>query len=155
MFCVVGFFIPGFTAFFILGLQMGVELLGVQCPTSWTVVWALTTVGMIIAPFIFIRIIYKKTSDGYHLSEDKLIIFNVLEYTFIQATLAAFFTSGRVLCYVTDGQNGIEFAFTGWIALPFLVILSLIFDNLREQKIAQQVKMGAGNIAKTEKKAID
>jgi hypothetical protein len=76
----------------------------------------------------------KRILEGYNLTTDKLIIFNIIEYVFIQATLATFFTSGQTLCYVTDGQNGLEFAFTGWMALPFLIVLSLVFDNLRGRK---------------------
>ena len=81
----------------------------------------------------------KRLSEGYNLTTDKLIIFNIIEYTFIQATLAIFFTNGQMLCYVTDGQNGLELAFTGWMALPFLTVLSLVFDNLREKK-AEELK---------------
>jgi hypothetical protein len=88
----------------------------------------------VTAPFIFIRQMNKKLSKGYNLTTDKLTIFNIIEYTFIQATLATFFTNGQTLCYVSDGQNGLEFAFTGWMALPFLVALSLLFDNLRQRK---------------------
>jgi hypothetical protein len=79
----------------------------------------------------------KRVSGGYNLPTGELIIFNIVEYTFIQATLAAFFTSGRTRCYVTDGQNGLEFAFTGWMALPVLVVLSFVFDKLREGKIEE------------------
>ena len=133
-FCIAGLFIPGFTAIAILGLQMGLGLLGIECSTSWTILWTLTTIGLVTAPFIFIRQMNKRLSEGYNLTTDKLTIFNIIEYTFIQATLATFFTSGQTLCYVSDGQNGLEFAFTGWMALPFLVALSLLFDNLRERK---------------------
>jgi hypothetical protein len=133
-FCIAGLFIPGFTAIAILGLQMGLGLLGIECSTSWTVLWTLTAIGMVTAPFIFIRQMNKKLSKGYNLTTDKLTIFNIIEYTFIQATLATFFTNGQTLCYVSDGQNGLEFAFTGWMALPFLVALSLLFDNLRQRK---------------------
>jgi len=133
-FCIAGLFIPGFTAIAIWGLQMGLGLLGIECSTSWTVLWTLTTIGMVMVPLIFIQQMNKRLSKGYNLTTDKLTIFNLIEYTFIQATLAIFFTSGQTLCYVSDGQNGLEFAFTGWMALPFLVVLSLLFDNLRERK---------------------
>jgi hypothetical protein len=140
-FCIAGLFIPGFTAIAILGLQMGLGLLGIECSTSWTVLWTLTTIGMVTAPFIFVRQMNKRLSAGYNLTTDKLTIFNIIEYTFIQATLATFFTSGQTLCYVSDGQNGLEFVFTGWMALPFLVALSLLFDNLRERK-TDEIKEG-------------
>lgn len=134
-FCLAGLFIPGFTAIAIMGLQKGLEFLGIECSTSWTVLWSVTAIGMLIAPFIFIRQMYKRLLNGYHLTTDKLTIFNIIEYTCIQATLAIFYTSGRTLCYVSDGQNGLEFIFTGWMALPFLVVLSLVFDNFREKRI--------------------
>jgi hypothetical protein len=116
---------------------MGFEFVGIECASSWTIVWTLTTVGLVAAPIFFVRLMNKTLSAGYNLTTDKLIIFNIVEYTFIQGTLAAFFTNGRTLCYVTDGQNGLEFAFTGWMALPFLVVLSLVFDKMREEKTAE------------------
>lgn len=140
-FCIAGFFIPGFTAIAIVGLQMGIGLLGIECSKSWTVLWTLTTVGSVAAPFVFVRLMNKRLLEGYNLTTDKLIIFNVIEYTFIQCTLSIFFTSGQTLCYGSGGQNGLEFAFTGWMSMPFLVVLSLVFDNLREIRI-EEIKDG-------------
>ena len=133
-FCIAGFFIPGFTAIAILGLQMGVKLLGIECSKSWIVVWTLTTVGAGVAPFVFIRLMNKRLLEGYNLTANPLIVFNIIEYVFIQSTLAAFFTNGQTLCYVSDGQNGLELAFTGWMSMPFLVALSWMFDNIREKR---------------------
>ena len=133
-FCIAGLFIPGFTAIAILGLQMGVGLLGVECSKSWIVVWTLTTVGAVVAPLVFIRLMNKRLLEGYNLTANPLIIFNIIEYTFIQSTLATLFTNGQTLCYVSDGQNGLEFAFTGWMSMPFLVALSLVFDTIRERR---------------------
>lgn len=132
-FCIAGIFMPGFTAVAIFGLQMGIAFFGVECSNAWTILWTLTTTGMVVAPFIFIRLMDKRLSEGYNLTIDKLIFFNIIEYIFIQASLTMLFTKGHTLCYVTDGQNGIEFAFTGWMALPVLVVLSLKFDNMREE----------------------
>lgn len=133
-FCIAGLFIPGFTAVAIVGLQMGIGLLGIECSKSWIVLWGLTIIGVVIAPVIFVRLMNKRLLEGYNLTTDKLIIFNIIEYSFIQCTLAIFFTSGQVLCYGNGGQNGIEFVFTGWLALPFLIVLSLVFDILRERR---------------------
>lgn len=134
-FCIAGLFIPGFTAAAILGLQMAIGLSGVECKTAWIILWILTSIGLVITPFIFIRLMNKRLSAGYNLTTDKLLFFNIIEYMFIQATLAIFFTNGHTLCYVTDGQNGLEFVFTGWMALPVLIVLSLTFDNLKDEKI--------------------
>lgn len=48
-----------------------------------------------------------------------------------------FFTTGQTLCYVSDGQNGIVFVFTAWLSLPILVVLSIVFDRLRMQKLEE------------------
>lgn len=58
-----------------------------------------------------------------------MTFFNLIEYIFIQASLALFFTSGQTLCYVSDGQNGLELVFTAWIALPILIGLSVLFNQ--------------------------
>lgn len=130
-FCIAGLVIPGFTAMGIIGLQMGLELLGIECADSWTILWTITTIGMVTAPLLFILVMQKTFRAGHDLATNKLIIFNIIEYTFIQCALARFFTNGHTLCYVSDGQNGLEFAFTGWMALPFLVVFSKVFDKLR------------------------
>jgi hypothetical protein len=136
-FCIAGIFIPGFTAIAILGLQMGIGLLGIECAKAWTILWTITTIGAVAAPILFVRLMNKKILEGYILTTDKLLIFNIIEYTFIQCTLASLFTNGKTLCYVSDGQNGIEFAFTGWMALPFLAALSFLFDKIRDRKIEE------------------
>jgi|688.fasta_scaffold783336_1 hypothetical protein len=136
-FCIAGLFIPMVTVYAIVGLQMGIDYLGIECKTSWTILWTITTVGAITAPFFFVRLMNKKLSTGYNFSNDKLLNFNIIEFTFIQCSLATFFTNGQTLCYGNGGQNGIEFMFTGWLALPFLIVLSLTFDNLRSSKIEE------------------
>ncbi len=136
-FCIAGLFIPMVTVYAIVGLQMGIDYLGIECKTSWTILWTITTVGAIAAPFVFVRLMNKKLSTRYNFSNDKLLNFNIIEFTFIQCSLATFFTNGQTLCYGNGGQNGIEFMFTGWLALPFLIVLSLTFDNLRSRKIEE------------------
>lgn len=136
-FCIAGLFIPMVTVYAIVGLQMGIDYLGIECKTSWTILWTITTVGAIGAPFVFVRLMNKKLSTRYNFLNDKLLNFNIIEFTFIQCSLATFFTNGQTLCYGNGGQNGIEFMFTGWLALPFLIVLSLTFDNLRSRKIEE------------------
>ena len=136
-FCIAGLFIPMVTVYTIVGLQMGIDYLGIECNTSWTILWTITTVGAIVAPFVFIRLMNKKLSTGYNFSNDKLLNFNIIEFAFIQCSLGTFFTNGQTLCYGNGGQNGLEFMFTGWLALPFLIVLSLTFDNLRTRKIEE------------------
>ena len=133
-FCIAGFFMPGFTAIAIAGFEIGLVSLGIECAIAWTILWTITTIGALIAPIIFTRLMYRRLASGYNLELSKLLSFNIIEYTLIQCTLVMFFTSGRVLCYATDGQNGLEFVFTGWVALPILIVLSLLFDKLRERK---------------------
>ncbi|MGK7389382.1 MAG: hypothetical protein ACNS60_03500 [Candidatus Cyclobacteriaceae bacterium M2_1C_046] len=134
-FCIAGLFIPGFTAITILGLQMGIEFLGISCLNSWTILWILTTVGFLTTPFVFVQLIDKKLKNEANLRTRDITLFNIIEYTFIQCTLAMFFTNGQTLCYVTDGQNGLEFVFTGWLAIPVLIIMSLAFDRIRERRL--------------------
>lgn len=134
-FCIAGLFIPGFTLMPLLGVQMGVERLGLECARSWIVLWTLTAVGTVVAPVFFIRQINTSLEEGYNFTTYKLLVFNIVEYTLIQCTFATFFTSGATLCYVTDGQNGLAFVFTGWMAIPLLAMLSFVFDRIREKRI--------------------
>lgn len=129
-FCIAGIFIPGFTAVIIVGLQQGIQLLGIECSISWTILWILTALAAVASPVIFIKDIKKSFLQRNNLTSRKITIFNILEYTFIQCALAPLFTSGQTLCYVSDGQNGLELVFTGWIAIPTLIALSRFFDLL-------------------------
>jgi hypothetical protein len=134
-FCIAGFFIPGLTAIAIIGLQMGIALSGIECSVTWTLLWILTAIGMVIAPLLFIRRMNGRIAARQTLTTREFTVFNVIQYTLVQATLASFFTSGYTLCYVSDGQNGMEFVLTGWMALPLLIVMSLFLDSLWKRKI--------------------
>jgi hypothetical protein len=139
-FCIAGLLIPGLTAFPILGLQMGIERLGFECSASWSLLWAITSLGLVVAPTAFVLQMISKLHLGRRMTTFNLLMFNITEYIFIQASLAFFFTTGKTLCYVGDGQNGIEFVFTGWMSLPILLVLSLFFDKLWERKTRSYVE---------------
>lgn len=136
-FSIAGIFIPGFSAALIFVVQMGIGLLGIECSNSWTILWVLTTASAVTAPFVFIRLMNKSISAGNDFTTDRLLTFNIIEYTFIQCALSSLFTTGKTLCYVSDGQNGLELVITGWLALPILIALSYYFDIRRENKIAE------------------
>ena len=133
-FCIVGLFIPGFTVFPIVGLQMGIERSGVECSASWPLLWTITSIGMVVAPIAFIQQMLSKLRRSERMTTFNLMTFNIAEYILIQSSLAFFFTTGRTLCHVADGQNGIEFVFTAWMSLPILIVLSLLFDKIWEVK---------------------
>jgi|TARA_B110000967_G_scaffold46094_1_gene46434 hypothetical protein len=134
IFSAVGFFIPGFTAIGLLGFQMLLSSLGMECHTAWTAIWTVTILGGIMLPILFYRHITTLTDKKLSNLKTHLTIFNLLEYTFIQASLALFFTSGQTLCYVSDGQNGLELVFTAWLALPILIGFSLLFRQKMKSK---------------------
>ncbi len=131
IFCAIGFFIPGFTAILLFGIQMLFTTIGIECSDSWKLIWYISWIGMFLLPLFFIKNLMSN-KDQQSL-KNKLILFNILEYIFIQASLASLFTSGQTLCYGSGGQNGLEFAFTGWLALPILIILSYIFKILSDK----------------------
>jgi hypothetical protein len=129
IFAIVGLFIPGFTAIVLLGLQMLLSNVGIECSTAWTIIWTTTIIAGLILPFLFYRHITRLTVDNLQSLKTRLTFFNLLEYVFIQSSLTPLFTSGRTLCYVGDGQNGLELVFTAWLALPILIALSYTFNQ--------------------------
>ncbi|MBL1143295.1 MAG: hypothetical protein HND54_00005 [Bacteroidetes bacterium] len=128
IFSAVGLFIPGFTAIGILSFQMLLSYFGLECHNAWSVLWSITIIGGLILPILFYRHLKTFTENKRENLKTRLTFFNLIEYIFIQASLALFFTSGQTLCYVSDGQNGLELAFTAWIALPILIGLSALFN---------------------------
>jgi hypothetical protein len=103
IFAIVGLFIPGFTAIGLLGLQMLLSNLGIECSTAWTIIWTTTIIGGLILPYFFYRYISILTVDKLQSLKTQLTFFNLLEYIFIQSSLTPLFTNGRTLCYVSDG----------------------------------------------------
>lgn len=129
IFAIVGIFIPGFTAIGLLGLQMLLSKLGIECAIAWTIIWTTTSISGIILPFLFYRYINALTVEKLQSLKTRLIFFNLFEYIFIQSSFTLLFTSGKTLCDFTDGQNGLELVFTAWLALPILIIFSYLFNQ--------------------------
>lgn len=134
-FSIVGIFIPGFTAILIMVLLLGLTYLGVECRNSWTILWIASFIGMLILPIYFLKRLRKTIVEGYDLNARAITIFNVLEYIFIQCAFSVFVSNARTLCYVSDGQNGIQFVFTAWMGIPIIILLSLIFDSKRKKML--------------------
>lgn len=130
-FTLVGFVIPGFTAFGTLGLQFFFEYLSFSCEGFWTFIWAFVWIGALALPVFFDQYVFKNQNLDRAIAAKMLWAFNFFEYWLLQTALASFFTDGNTLCTVSDGQNGLEFVFTGWMSLPILLLLSVKFDQTR------------------------
>ncbi|AWG22383.1 hypothetical protein FFWV33_13045 [Flavobacterium faecale] len=128
-FSILGFLIPGITAIFLLGIQMFLSALGIECTTSWKIIWTVTIISGISLPFIFGNYITNITDEKLKTLKLKYKIFCLIEYICIQASFGCYFSSSNTLCYVSDGQNGLELVFTAWLAIPILIILSFIFKE--------------------------
>ncbi|WP_125185270.1 hypothetical protein [Botryobacter ruber] len=135
-FSLAGLFIPGFTAIGIQGLNSLIVLFGFECSDAWNVLFRFTSAGCILAPWLFFRFI-QRTSLSNETLNKWLMLFNTIEYTFLQASIASFLTNGKTLCYGPDGQNGLEFVFTGWFAIPVLFLLSILFQQVQKAKMEQ------------------
>lgn len=136
IFCVIGFIIPGFTAILLVGIQIILEKLGMVCTSIWKTFWLLSWIGMILLPILFFKILNKKETESYEKLKTNLVFFNFFEYFFIQTAFSLFYTKADTICYVSDGQNGIELAFTAWLSLPILMIFSYIFEYHTNTTIA-------------------
>lgn len=77
-FCIAGFLIPGFTAVVIVGFQLGMGLLGIECTIAWKIIWTLTSIGSVTVPLLFVSKMNERLESGYHLTTDKLMIFNII-----------------------------------------------------------------------------
>lgn len=145
IFSAVGLFIPGFTAIGLLGFQMLLSSFGLECHNAWTTLWSITIIGGLTLPIFFYRHIKNLTEKKLQNLKTRLAFFNLIEYTFIQASLALFFTSGQTLCYVSDGQNGLELVFTAWLALPILIGLSVLFGQILKTNYEKEIKAHTAN----------
>ena len=137
-FLIAGFFIYGFTAIVLIRLQMLLSKFGVECSMAWNIIFIASALCALITPYLFIRYFTKVDFNKVGMTK-RLICFNLLEYTFIQAGLTPLFTNANTLCYVRDGQNGIELALTAWFGLPILILLSWLFDVLHKRNLQKQM----------------
>jgi hypothetical protein len=128
-FSVVGIFIPGFTGLIILGFQILFTKLGLTCTDSWMVVWTFSSLGAAVLPIVFFNRVRKTISKNPNSFEPPITVFNLVEYTLLQFALMPLFTNGQVACYGSGGQNGLELAFTAWLSLPILILLSFFYDK--------------------------
>jgi hypothetical protein len=138
IFSVIGIFIPGFTAIGILGIQMLLTSIGIECSNAWNGIWIFSILSSIILPLFFYLHIQKINQDKLRNLKIYLNLFNIFEYFLIQASLSAFFTTGEILCYGSGGQNGIELAFSAWLAIPILICFSFIFSKRLNKKIERE-----------------
>lgn len=128
IFALIGFFIPGFTAVIIIGLQCLLTFLGLECSAAFDIIFIVSGILAIISPVIFFNQIKYLINYNSTSLNRRYILFIVLEYIFIQACFIPFFTNGENLCHGKGGQVGLELVFTAWIALPILIIISLVYN---------------------------
>jgi hypothetical protein len=130
IFAVIGLFAVGLSAIISSCIQMAVAI-AVDCVIAWKIVWFIYLLSAIMLPIFFNRYI-KSTKNP-----DKIIrnlnIFNFVEYSFIQIALLPCFTGFKTLCFVVDGQNGIELVFTAWLSIPLLLLFSFLWKNSFKQ----------------------
>ena len=75
-FLIAGIFIPGFTAIILVGCQLFLTKLGVECPLAYKIVFAISAIGALITPYFFIR--YFEKVDFTKVDMSKLLIFLIL-----------------------------------------------------------------------------
>jgi hypothetical protein len=130
IFSIIGIFIPGFTAIGLVGTQMSLSSVGIECTIAWKIIWTSTIILGIILPVIFTKYIRNITDEKLKTLKTKLTIFNLVEYVCIQSSIGSLFSNSNTLCYGSGGQNGLELVFTAWLALPILIAMSIVFNRI-------------------------
>jgi hypothetical protein len=133
IFSIIGIFIPGFTAMGLVGTQMLLSSFGIECTVVWKIIWTSTIILGIVSLVIFIKYIRNITDEKLKTLKTKLTIFNLVEYVCIQSSIGSLFSNSNTLCYGSGGQNGLELVFTAWLALPILIVMSIVFNRIISQ----------------------
>jgi hypothetical protein len=133
IFSIIGIFIPGFTAMGLVGTQMLLSSFGIECTVVWKIIWISTIILGIVSLVIFIKYIRNITDEKLKTLKTKLTIFNLVEYVCIQSSIGSLFSNSNTLCYGSGGQNGLELVFTAWLALPILIVMSIVFNRIISQ----------------------
>ncbi len=142
----IGLLFSGGLLIGLLGLQMLICSLGVDCPLAWRIVQGATWAGFFTLPISYTKYIrrnFKKINVHKYKFRLKYatIVFNLLMIVCIQLGIGLFFTTPEALCYAHDGQVGFELIFTGMAAVPFLIILGVIFQRYLNRLIAHNIEM--------------
>lgn len=129
IFSLIGIFIPGFTLVFIFLMQKLSDEAGLECSMFWKATWIMGWIGTLSLPYYFYHHFKSVKLKNLHLLKTHLLLFNFLFYISLQISFGSFMTNANTLCYVSDGENGLEFIFTAWLSLPIIMVFSYIFSQ--------------------------
>lgn len=124
IFSAVGIFIPGFTAIVFFLFQILLDKLGINCETYWKSTIIITSILSIISPLFYFKFLEKYRKP----TQTNLLLFNILEYSFLQICIGQFFVSSNTICF-GQSDGGLVLVFTAWLALPILICLSFYFQK--------------------------
>lgn len=122
----IGLLVPGFTVIVILGLHEAIAFTGFNCISAWNIIWFISGVVALFTPYIFTKTIIR--SSNVKKLETQFKLFCLLEYISLQAIIGAYFTEADILCYGRDGQIGLEFVLTGWIAALTILASGFFYE---------------------------
>ena len=130
-FCLVGFIAVAFPAYVLLGLEYCLEKLGYSCENAILSICKCATYICLITPVTFFYYLFR-SRNWFSISQIKrrILLFDLTLYVCIPAALEIHFSTPQILCNVTDGQNGLELAFSAWLALPVVMLLSVVFEQV-------------------------
>lgn len=126
-FCIAGLFLITINMLVLIGVENLLSYAGYKCNEVWNMIFQSFTVLAITLPipfYFFVSRVRKHTNL-------LIWLFNSFECMFIQVALARRHTDSITLCYVSDGQNGLEFVMTGLMSLPILILLSILFSLIQ------------------------
>lgn len=130
-FLIAGIFLPPITAISLLLIQILLTSLGIECSVAWNTIFWISKASVIIFPILFFIFSKSKLKKAKSIALD-ITIFNFVEFLLVQSSLALFLEDAKTLCYSSDGQIGLGLVLVGWAAIPILLLLSIIFDQLNE-----------------------
>lgn len=128
-FSLIGIIISAFPAIILLGSESGLEKLGLDCIEAMSVIWHFAVCICVLLPVFFF--FYLRRSERWFSDlgiKRRVIFFNSALYVCIPAALEPYFSTAHTLCYVSDGQNGLELVFSAWLSLPILLLISVAFE---------------------------
>ena len=129
IFSLIGIVIPGFTLVFMFLMQKLFDEAGLECSMFWKATWIVGWTGSLILPYYFYNHFKCVKQKNLHLLKTHLLLFNFLFYISLQISFGCIMTNANNLCYVSDGQNGLELIFAAWLGLPIIMVFSYIFSQ--------------------------
>lgn len=107
------------------------ESFDIECSTAIDYIITSGCVCSLLIPIVFFYFVSKIKFSSRQKLVSFIYVYSFVEILSIEIAFERFLSSPHILCYVSDGQNGLELIFGGIIAAVITFTISLLSDSIQ------------------------